>query len=30
VDGAAGHFMRAGRVDMVLVGADRVAANAIA
>jgi len=27
VDGAAGHFMRAGRVDMVLVGADRVAAN---
>jgi methylthioribose-1-phosphate isomerase len=27
VDNAAGHFMRSGRVDIVLVGADRVAAN---
>jgi methylthioribose-1-phosphate isomerase len=27
VDNAAGHFMRTGRVDIVLVGADRVAAN---
>jgi methylthioribose-1-phosphate isomerase len=26
-DNAAGHFMRTGRVDIVLVGADRVAAN---
>jgi methylthioribose-1-phosphate isomerase len=26
-DNAAGHFMRIGRVDIVLVGADRVAAN---
>lgn len=26
-DNAAGHFMRAGEVDIVLVGADRVAAN---
>lgn len=26
-DNAAGHFIRRGRVDMVLVGADRVAAN---
>jgi methylthioribose-1-phosphate isomerase len=26
-DNAAGHFMRSGRVDIVLVGADRVAAN---
>ena len=26
-DNAAGHFMRRGRVDIVLVGADRVAAN---
>lgn len=27
VDGAAGHYMRTGQVAMVLVGADRVAAN---
>jgi S-methyl-5-thioribose-1-phosphate isomerase len=27
VDNAAGHFMRRGEVDMVIVGADRVAAN---
>jgi len=27
VDNAAGHFMRTGQVDIVLVGADRVAAN---
>ncbi len=27
VDNAAGHFMRTGQVDVVLVGADRVAAN---
>jgi len=27
VDGAAASFMRAGRVDLVLVGADRIAAN---
>jgi methylthioribose-1-phosphate isomerase len=27
VDNAAGHFMRTGRVNIVLVGADRVAAN---
>ena len=27
VDNAAGHFMRTGQVDLVLVGADRVAAN---
>ncbi len=26
-DNAAGHFMRTGRVDLVLVGADRIAAN---
>lgn len=26
-DNAAGHFLRAGKVDLVLVGADRVAAN---
>lgn len=26
-DNAAGHFLRSGRVDLVLVGADRVAAN---
>lgn len=27
VDGAAGHFLRQGKVNLVLVGADRVAAN---
>jgi eIF-2B alpha/beta/delta-like uncharacterized protein len=27
VDNAAGHFMRRGEVDLVIVGADRVAAN---
>lgn len=27
VDNAAGHFMRRGEVDMVIVGADRIAAN---
>lgn len=27
VDNAAGHFMRTGQVDLVLVGADRIAAN---
>ncbi len=27
VDGAAGHFMRRGEVDLVLIGADRIAAN---
>lgn len=27
VDGASGHFMRTGKVDLCLVGADRIAAN---